>query len=415
MSNPHSILKRVLLAGGLALGVLATAAFGGPTVGADAPKPTPSRTPTPPPANSGIIPPDLANRRISVGAVQVVGTEATLAFFTAQPTTATVAYKPASGAGAGGQSPAQGYANDHQRTLTGLQANTQYDVTITARTQSGETLSAQTSFTTAPLVLGLTVQALGTEATVRFTTAESASATVAYQPTGGAGGGGQAQSSYGTTHEVKLTGLTSNTQYEVTVTAETTGRKYTSQTRFTTSKQRVRVTLREINVTKDGDWFGDGDPTWFLRLEWAGGQTGGCYPNNGNICETGSHGEGRFVPKNYLGQPLMWLFAEENFDTMPTTFKLSAAAQEYDIIPILPNALNCINLSGACSYDTDLSYYTSTWRVPAGQDWASTPVSLYAHDGGKGFDSTMVFTFELFHDNLSYPSARNMPQSTWAQ
>ena len=227
---------------------------------------------------------------------------------------------------------------------------------------------------------------------------------------------GLPSSTYLAEHRAGLSNLKSNTTYEVAVYAtNAAGQNAIATKRFTTSKQRVRVTLREINITDDGDWIGDGDPTWFLRLEWAGGKTGGCYPNNGNICETGSHGEGRIFPRNYRGQFLSWTFAEENFDTMPVAFKLSAAAQEYDLVPILPNALNCINLTGQCGYGSDLSYVTETWQVPAGREWASTPVSVHAYDGGKGFDSTMTFTFELFHDNLSYPSARNTPQSTWAE
>jgi hypothetical protein len=154
-----------------------------------------------------------------------------------------------------------------------------------------------------------------------------------------------------------------------------------------------------------------------VLLTWAGGQTGGCYPNNGNICETGSHGAGRIFPRNYGGQFLSWIFAEENFDTKPTAFKIGAAGNEHDIIPSLSHAGDCFFGDLECGvYGGEESpLATKEWRVPAGQEWASTPMYLDASNGSQGFHSTMTFTFELFHDNLSYPSARNKPQSTWAR
>ena len=73
--------------------------------------------------------------------------------------------------------------------------------------------------------------------------------------------------------------------------------------------------------------------------------------------------------------------------------------------------LECIR-QGACPFGGDDSPTTS-WRVPQGVEWASTPTSLRVADLGAGWDSTVVFTFELFHDNLSYPADRNTPSSTW--
>lgn len=37
---------------------------------------------------------------------------------------------------------------------------------------------------------------------------------------------------------------------------------------------------------------------------------------------------------------------------------------------------------------------------------------LVEHNRNAG-TGLMTFTFELFHDNLSYPSQRNAPSSTW--
>ena len=328
MTIPHSCIKRILLAGGLILGVLATAALSGPAARADAPKPAASRTPTPAPASATpTAAPGFAGPLPQMTAVEVraLGTEATLSFITTQPSAVTIDYQPAGGPTAGGQSPVQGYATTHERRLAGLRSNTTYDVTVTATTKSGE--------------------------------------------------------------------------------------KHTAQTRFTTSKQRVRITLREINITEDGDGFlsGDGEPSWLTRLEWAGGKTGGCYPNNGAFCETGSYGEGRIFPRNYLGQFLSWTFAEENFDRMPAAFTLSVKGEEYDIVPVLGKVVDLFQ--PASGFESG----SFAWQVPAGQEWASTPAFLDAGNGSQGFKSTMAFTFELFHDNLSYPSARNMPQSTWAR
>jgi hypothetical protein len=317
------------------------------------------------------------------------------------------------------------------------------------------TLSMPTTDAAAP-ISALKVQAGGTEAMVSFATAEPASVTVEHKPAGmpaaatTAGGQMAAQGQgpndalwgikrpstapsttapvgqsegaplggYATTHQRKLTGLQSNTAYEVTVTALTQSNQlHTATTRFTTARQRVRVTLREITITEDGDIFWmNGEPMWLVRLTWADGKTGACYPNNGNICETGDHGEGRIFPKNYLGQPLTWLFAEENFDTMPAAFSISAKGEEYDFVPALSKLAECF--VGACSTgegSNEGTYSTKSWQVPAGREWASTPIAVDADDSQQEFRSTLAFTFELFHDNLSYPAARNTPQTTWAR
>jgi hypothetical protein len=269
-----------------------------------------------------------------------------------------------------------------------------------------------------PQIGAFEVNLLGEEAIPTFVTTQPATATVTYRPASGPGGGQLPAQDSATTHERKLTGLRSYSAYDVIVTAETpAGQKYTAQARFTTARQRVRVTLREINITDDGDGFlsGDGEQSWEVLVTWAGGKASGCYPNNGAFCETGSHGEGRIFPKSYRGQFLSWIFAEENFDTMPAAFKIGAAGNEHDDIPILSHAVDCFSSSVDCGAYGGASspQATTEWRVPAGQDWASTPVFLDASNGG--FQSTMTFTFDLFHDNLSYPSARNRPQSTWSR
>jgi hypothetical protein len=141
MTHPQSSTKRLLLAAGLALGVLA-AGLGGPTASAQ-PAPGSQGMPTLCPAGGCMAAP------IHNVQVKPLGTQATLTFNTLQPAAVTIDYKPSTGPGAGGQSPAQGYATSHERTLTGLTSNTTYDVTVTATTQSGEKHTTQTSFTTA--------------------------------------------------------------------------------------------------------------------------------------------------------------------------------------------------------------------------------------------------------------------------
>ena len=69
MNNPSCRIKRLLLAGGLTLGVLATAAVGGHAAGAQAAPISPLK-------------------------VQAGGTEATLSFTTAEPASVTIDYKP---------------------------------------------------------------------------------------------------------------------------------------------------------------------------------------------------------------------------------------------------------------------------------------------------------------------------------
>ena len=261
--------------------------------------------------------------------------------------------------------------------------------------------------TPAPSIIsGLSAQAFGTEATLSFTTSEPATVTLEYKPVTAMTGNQLPSQGLATTHERKLTGLKSNTTYDVTVTARTqSGEKHTAQTRFTTSKQRVRVTLREINIERDGDTIGDGEPRWKVFLKWgADGPVDGCYPNN---CKFGSYGDGPIFPKNSQGQFLSWTFAEENFDRKPDSFQLDVWAEEDD-----PDIFASAG-GGPFANGADF-----TWTVPQDKEWASVPVYVRADQSstlGQDFKSEMAFTFELFHDNLSYPAAHNAPQSTWGR
>src|SRR5215208_20680 len=190
----------------------------------------------------------------------------------------------------------------------------------------GPTTDAQAA---PPTLSPLRVQALGTEATVSFTSSEPVALTITHQPTGGPISQSRAQvrSAYATSHEVKLAGLTSNTAYTVIITGSTSdGRLATVQSSFTTAKKRVRITLESIDITNDGDWIGDGEPFWVVSLRYAGGSTGGCFPRSQLGCEQGKYGEGRFTPLNADGKALQFVLAEENFDRFPETVSLRASA-----------------------------------------------------------------------------------------
>jgi hypothetical protein len=224
---------------------------------------------------------------------------------------------------------------------------------------------------------------------------------------------------YAPAHRFKLSGLLSNTTYTLDLRATTrTGQPVDVQQTFTTLKQRVRVTLREITITEDGDaWWMDGEPVWVVKLNWSGGSVAECYPIAEIACQPGSFGEGRIFPRHNDGQFLAWTFAEENFDTMPAEFRIYAVAKEYDVIPGVANVAQFFEdcfadpPTGGCSFSSPLP--APPWQAPQGVEWASTTVRVAAHDSGTGFESVLTVTFELFHDGTSYPSRRNAPSSTW--
>jgi len=283
----------------------------------------------------------------------------------------------------------------------------------------------------------------GQEATVDLRASEPVAVRVDYQPVqpaqpespvtpakfgvlhtaGGSGGGGafnaltdgsafagpgfaavSAEPLYATAHHLKLTGLTPATGYTLTVRATNrSGQETVAGATFTTLKRRVRIALREITIKDDGDLIGAGEPLWTVGVAWAGGAVSGCFPNTdnglGGVCQPGEFGEERLFPRNNHGQVLTWLFAEENFDRFPESFTLTARVDEADwpFVPCAP-----CDFGGRDPHELAL---------PRGVEWASTPVYLRAND--SDVESTMAFTFELFHDNLSYPAQRNAPASTW--
>ena len=303
---------------------------------------------------------------------------------------------------------------------------------------SGSVSDAQTM---PPTISPLQVRAGGTEAIISFTSPEPLAVTLDYkpltaaavgpqptvhvfdggfQPAAGAtpapsiplpgtGGGWQWQRTYTTTHELKLTGLVSNTQYQVSVTGETrTGRRISGSTTFTTAKKRVRLILDRIQVADDGDWIGKGEALWVWSVTWAGGETGGCNPNttssglesSAGVCQPASIGEGLHHPRTESGEKLTKIFAEENFPQgMPKSFTLAAGAEERDLL--LPWGRLWETLVHIARFHGPTASFE--WSVPQDKESASTPAKVGANAAKNELESRMEFRFELFHDNLSYP------------
>jgi len=122
-----------------------------------------------------------------------------------------------------------GYQTKHAMTLTGLSADTSYNLTVSATDQAGNgpTVSKQITLhtnpapdTTAPFILqGPAVVAVGPDsATVQWRTDKPAQGQVSY---GSANTLGQAaaETGFSTVHSVKLTGLSAQSQYYLTVSA----------------------------------------------------------------------------------------------------------------------------------------------------------------------------------------------------
>ena len=202
-----------------------------------------------------------------------------------------------------------------------------------------------------------------------------------------------AATNYQTQHRLDLTGLQSNTAYElvVTATAEKPNDKQTTvaRQRFSTLKERLRITLDEINIEDDGDGFftGDGEPRWEVDLKYVNSNAAMlCFPNPSNCKQYGSYGEGRIIPR-VGGQPLSWLLAEE-VSPLPNDLTITVRAFEDDVM-----------LTGACiGDDCEKTRPASvTWRRPQGVESATERV-LVRGDNGEGFKSVLTFKFEVFHD-----------------
>ena len=242
-------------------------------------------------------------------------------------------------------------------------------------------------------------------------------------------GGPAPQPVYTKEATIRLAKLQPNTAYEVVVNAGTQdGRTATARQTFTTLKQRVRLTLDKAVVHDDGDGFlsGKGEPTWLWTVEgFSGGPLKDCYPKTSTgRCGVAEVGEGTIVPRTRAGHPFSYIFAQENFvpvvnpnqqpgdedyTSMPREFTIRADAREDDpgIIGSVDAALSAIFGDwGAWLAGSSVA----TWRAPQGVESASQQVTVSADDGK--FKSTLYFTFQLFHDNMSYPANDGRVHST---
>jgi hypothetical protein len=302
-----------------------------------------------------------------------------------------------------------------------------------------------------PALSDVSVQPSGTQATITFTTASPATASVSVKPadvseaatlhtTGAIAGrlptamesltGPTAAPDYETAHTLHLSNLKSNTAYQATVTAQTKdGTQLSQQVTFSTAKERIRVTVDSIDITDGGQLIGDPSPLWLMGVQWGAGytyrptvngQASTCFPTNGDrpvysggsktgdvisegLCQNGSYGDGTFQPTDTYGKPLSWVFAEENFDAMPTYLQVSASVDVstgWDVI----DGLN--NLTAPSSVQS-----SNSWQVQQGVEYASKTLPVTATDGN--FISSVTFKVELFYDNLSYTPSHNQPTNPW--
>jgi hypothetical protein len=208
---------------------------------------------------------------------------------------------------------------------------------------------------------------------------------------------------------IHRTGLTPSTTYELDVFATTqAGAKLTAHARFTTRKQRVRVTLDKIDICDGGDTFGSGEPTWFWKVGFNGYTVQDCYPQVGGDCQEGSAGEGTVYPYANGSTKFAFVFAQENFEpipnphpqpgsedfsSMPTQFSLQVSANESDG-PF--GSLDSFFDWGAWLSGTS----QATWQVPQGVEHSSQAVAVSAEQ--DNFRSVMHFTFAVFYDNQTY-------------
>jgi hypothetical protein len=222
---------------------------------------------------------------------------------------------------------------------------------------------------------------------------------------------------YDTKHHLNLTGLKSNTTYDLDVTGTTQqGKQLTAHARFTTLKKRVRITLDKIVVQDDGDTFGSGEPTWFWQMSgFSGGPLADCFPKDAGHCKEGDYSEGTIIPnctrggRDHRTCAYSYVFAEENFQpipnphpqpggedfsSMPQQFQIKVSAKESDY-PILGGLDSLLDWGAWLGSSQETS-----WSVPQGKESASQQVAVSADDGN--FRSSMVFTFQLFHDNQTY-------------
>ena len=112
---------------------------------------------------------------------------------------------------------------NHSLTLTGLTAGTAYNFTVTSVNSGSLSANSSSSFTTqlaAPVISGVSISAVTpTSATISWNTDQAANSEVTYGSTAAYGQVAANSTTFGTTHSITITGLTSNTTYHYLITS----------------------------------------------------------------------------------------------------------------------------------------------------------------------------------------------------
>jgi hypothetical protein len=200
---------------------------------------------------------------------------------------------------------------------------------------------------------------------------------------------------------------------------------------FLTGKRRLRITFEEAHIFDTGDFFGDGEPTWFFRASWASGvpatpqyHVDSCFPYTAEppdsggyaraFCQSGDTGEastitdpdgGRVLPfYTPTRQPLSYVFAEENFSgRLPAQIDICGNATEDDsgfgvfdtILHFFENFPISFDTSGFCVGGV-------VWNVPRVAP-STERVRVRANaNPDVGFRSDVIVTLEVLFDNSVY-------------
>jgi hypothetical protein len=236
----------------------------------------------------------------------------------------------------------------------------------------------------------------------------------------------------GVSHAIRLDDLKSNTPYWAKVWAQDeSGLLAQSQyVVFETLKRRLKITFGEAHIFDSGDFFGDGEPTWFFGAQWASGNpthpafvVDGCFPYTADrpdsggfaraLCLSGDTGEasnitdpdgGRVLPfYTPTRQALSYVFPEENFfGRLPEHIDLCGYAREDDSgFGIFDSLLHLIS-SFPISFDASGPHCSVHWNVPTSEHSAESGRLTVNASQDEGFRTDVIVTLEVFYDDLIY-------------
>jgi len=234
-----------------------------------------------------------------------------------------------------------------------------------------------------------------------------------------------------TSHTVPLNQLKSNSAYWLRIWAQDeNGALAQSQpVAFETLKRRLTITFEEAHIFDTGDFFGEGEPTWFFSAYWENPNPGSpsnysissCFPYTADppdsdgyaraACLSGDTGQasnitdpdgGRVLPFYSLSnQPLSYVFAEENFGAgLPEHIRICGFAREDDsgfgffdtLLHVIASFPSKFDPSGApCSVQWDV-------LTPTAQH-----ARLTANDSpDEGFRSDVIVRLQELYDDVVY-------------